>query len=60
MEAYCLKCRSKREMSSQQAITMKNGAPGHTGCLPSLLHKDVPDWQDRIVQRFATDERPPL
>ena len=34
MEAYCLKCRSKREMSSQQAITMKNGRLATRGVCP--------------------------
>ena len=34
MEAYCMKCRSKREMSNTQAITMKNGRPATRGvCL---------------------------
>ncbi len=27
MEAYCVKCRAKREMSNAKAITMKNGKP---------------------------------
>ena len=27
MEAYCLKCREKREMSNSSSITMKNGRP---------------------------------
>ena len=31
MEAYCLKCREKREMKDPQAITMKNGKPATTG-----------------------------
>ena len=31
MEAYCLKCREKREMSDPQPITMKNGKPATTG-----------------------------
>ena len=31
MEAYCVKCRSKREMSNAQAITMKNGRPATQG-----------------------------
>ena len=31
MEAYCLKCREKREMSNPQPITMKNGKPATTG-----------------------------
>ena len=26
--------------------------PGHSGCMPSLLHEDVPDWQSRIAQRL--------
>ena len=42
MEAYCVKCRTKREMSNAQAITMKNGRPA----------KDVPDWQSCIVRCF--------
>ncbi|MGP8079616.1 MAG: DUF5679 domain-containing protein, partial [Dehalococcoidales bacterium] len=25
MEAYCVKCRSKKEMKNAKAITMKNG-----------------------------------
>ena len=31
MEAYCVKCRAKREMSNPQAITMKNGRPATQG-----------------------------
>ncbi len=34
MEAYCVKCRSKREMSNPQAITMKNGRPATQGVCP--------------------------
>ncbi len=34
MEGYCLKCRSKREMSNTQAITMKNGRPATQGVCP--------------------------
>ena len=26
--------------------------PGHSGCLPSLFHKDVPDRQSCIIRRF--------
>ena len=58
MEAYCLKCRSKKDMSNTQAITMKNGRPATRGVCPGLLHKDVPDRQNRIVQWFATSQRP--
>ena len=35
MEAYCVKCRSKREISNPQAITMKNGKPATSGTCPS-------------------------
>ncbi len=31
MEAYCMKCKAKREMDSPQKITMKNGRPATQG-----------------------------
>ncbi len=34
MEAYCLKCREKREMNDATAITMKNGRPATQGVCP--------------------------
>lgn len=34
MEAYCVKCRSKREISNPQSITMKNGKPATQGVCP--------------------------
>ena len=34
MQAYCLKCRTQREMSDAQAITMKNGKPATQGKCP--------------------------
>jgi len=27
MQAYCVKCRDKREMKEPKAVTMKNGKP---------------------------------
>jgi len=27
MQAYCVKCRTKREMKDAKSITMKNGKP---------------------------------
>jgi len=27
MQAYCVKCRAKKEMKNAKAITMKNGKP---------------------------------
>jgi len=34
MEAYCLKCREKREMQDPQEVTMKNGKPATSGTCP--------------------------
>jgi len=35
MQAYCVKCRAKREMKDARAITMKNGKPANQGTCPS-------------------------
>jgi len=35
MQAYCMKCRSKKEMSNTQQITMKNGRPATQGVCSS-------------------------
>jgi hypothetical protein len=35
VEAYCVKCRSKREMKSAKAIKMKNGKPATQGVCPT-------------------------
>ncbi len=34
MEAYCMKCRAKKEMVDAKAITMKNGKPATQGVCP--------------------------
>ena len=34
MQAYCVKCRTKREMKDARAITMKNGKPATQGVCP--------------------------
>ena len=34
MEAYCVKCRSKRQMQDAKSITMKNGRPATQGTCP--------------------------
>ncbi|MDA1258378.1 MAG: DUF5679 domain-containing protein [Chloroflexi bacterium] len=31
MEAYCMKCRTMREMNSAEQVTMKNGRPATKG-----------------------------
>jgi RNase P subunit RPR2 len=34
MQAYCVKCRTKREMSNPRAVRMKNGKPATQGTCP--------------------------
>lgn len=33
-EAYCVKCKAKREMKDAKEIKMKNGRPAMTGVCP--------------------------
>ena len=35
MQAYCLKCREKREISDPQSVTLKNGRPATQGKCPN-------------------------
>ncbi len=35
MEAYCLKCRQKREMNNPQQVSLKNGRPATQGTCPT-------------------------
>jgi len=35
MQAYCVKCRAKKEISNAKSITMKNGKPATQGVCPS-------------------------
>ncbi len=34
MQAYCLKCRTKREMRNPEKVTLKNGRPATKGSCP--------------------------
>ncbi len=34
MQAYCLKCRTMREMRNPQPVTLKNGRPAVKGTCP--------------------------
>ena len=34
MEAYCFKCRAKREIRAPQQVTLKNGRPATQGTCP--------------------------
>ena len=33
-EAYCVKCKAKKEMAKAQEVTMKNGRPAMQGVCP--------------------------
>ena len=35
MQAYCMKCRAKKEMKDAKHITMKNGKPATQGKCPT-------------------------
>ncbi|MBR4749531.1 MAG: hypothetical protein IK083_08185 [Abditibacteriota bacterium] len=34
MEAYCVKCKAKKEIKNPKEVTMKNGKPAVTGKCP--------------------------
>ena len=34
-EAYCVKCKAKKEMKDPQQVTMKNGKPAVSGSCPT-------------------------
>jgi hypothetical protein len=34
MQAYCVKCRAKREMKDARPVTLKNGRPATQGTCP--------------------------
>ena len=35
VQAYCMKCRSRKEMKDPKSITMKNGRPATQGTCPT-------------------------
>lgn len=39
MEAYCFKCRAKREIKDPKMVTMKNGKPATQGVCPICATK---------------------
>jgi hypothetical protein len=39
MEAYCVKCKAKKEMKSPKAVTMKNEKPATQGVCPTCKTK---------------------
>jgi RNase P subunit RPR2 len=34
-QAYCMKCRTKREMKNPEKVTLKNGRPATRGTCPN-------------------------
>ena len=44
MEAYCVKCRAKKEMKDAKAITMKNGKPTTQGICPECSYATDLRW----------------
>ncbi len=34
-QAYCMKCRTKREMKNPEKVTLKNGRPATKGACPN-------------------------
>ena len=47
MEAYCMKCKEKREAKDVETVTMKNGKPAQWGG-PRVRHEDVQDERSQI------------
>ena len=39
MQAYCMKCKAKREMKDARSITMKNGRPATQDTCPTCETK---------------------
>ena len=39
MEAYCFKCRAKREISNPESVTLKNGRSATQGKCPVCVTK---------------------
>ena len=39
MQAYCVKCRAKREMKDAKSVIMKNGRPATSGRCPVCATK---------------------
>jgi hypothetical protein len=41
VEAYCVKCKAKREMKDPKSVTLKNGKPATEGTCPTCGTKMV-------------------
>ena len=45
MQAYCMKCRAKKEMKDPKVYHNEKWQTSNSGCMPHLRHEDVPDWE---------------
>ena len=54
MQAYCMKCRTKREMKDAKAITMKNGRPATQGVCPTCGTKMFRIGKAQIYRTLST------
>lgn len=59
MEAYCMKCKAKREMEDVQYITMKNGKPATQGvcgkCGTKMFKIGKPSTIEKIAEALDGD-----
>jgi predicted nucleic acid-binding Zn-ribbon protein len=54
MEAYCVKCREKREMVDGQEVVMKNGKKAMQGKCPTCGTKLFRSWEKPRTQTCHT------
>ena len=57
MQAYCVKCRAKKEMKDTKAITMKNGKPATQGTCPSCGTKMFRIGKSQVFTGIAFSNR---
>ena len=57
MEAYCVKCRAKREMKDAKAITMKNGKPATQGVCPQCGTKMFRIGKSQVLTGISYQNR---
>ncbi len=55
MQAYCMKCRTKREMKDAKSITMKNGRPATQGVCPVCGTKMFRIGKGQAVNNYFTN-----
>jgi len=53
MQAYCVKCRAKKEMKNPKAITMKNGKPARQEGDEESQGDHHEEWQTRYSGRVS-------